>query len=319
MWRLVPPASKAETRLPSCLAAVVAIAGAAFLVLRCYAGSLRIATRARHSERRLASGEGGEGPWPFGGSGELEGSCEEPDEQQPPRPAQGGCHQPLPPATAGPEDNTSGAARRPGTRPTHGKDMAKMPRLYREEGFRAAHVRHDHPYARPSSSDESTPPSSPQPAPTSAQGERDVNQSETPHAKGRAWKLEIDLRGTPARICVRCQRADGSSNPLSRLSSRGRRVRINLFGIVSWTCRWGLVAGRPRWMKGLLILRVAGSPEPLMDVVAYEVESFHTMTASMRMYPAIVRILHSAEGYRGSGNRGLAASWDFNPTPVGLG
>ncbi|KAL8426381.1 hypothetical protein Efla_007227 [Eimeria flavescens] len=54
-----------------------------------------------------------------------------------------------------------------------------MPRLYREEGLRAAHVRHDHPYARPSSSDESTPPGSPQPAPTSAQGERDVNQSDS--------------------------------------------------------------------------------------------------------------------------------------------
>ncbi|KAL8431324.1 hypothetical protein Efla_004197 [Eimeria flavescens] len=157
------------------LAAVVAIAGVAFLVLRCYAGSLRIATRARHSERRLASGEGGEGPWPFGGSAELEGSCEEAAEQQPPGPAQGGRRQPLPPATAGPEDNTSGAARRPGTRPTHGKDMAKMLRLYMEEALEAAHLRDDH----PSSSDESTPPGSPQPAPTSAEGQRYVNRSDS--------------------------------------------------------------------------------------------------------------------------------------------
>ncbi|KAL8435451.1 hypothetical protein Efla_004175 [Eimeria flavescens] len=157
------------------LAAVVAIAGVAFLGLRCYVWSLRIATRARHSERRLASGEGGEGPWPFGGSGELEESCEEPAEQEPPRPAQGGRHQPLPPATAGPEANTSGAARRPGTRATHAKDMAKMRRLYRGEAVEAAHLRDDH----PSSADEATPPGSPQPAPTSAQGERDVNRSDS--------------------------------------------------------------------------------------------------------------------------------------------
>ncbi|KAL8436992.1 hypothetical protein Efla_007415 [Eimeria flavescens] len=142
------------------LAAVVAIAGVAFLVLRCYAGSLRIATRARHSERRLASGEEGEGPWPFGGRGELEESCEEPAEREPPGPAQGGLHQPLPPATAGPEDNTSGAARRPGTLPTRGKDMAKIWGLYKKEAPEAAHLRRDH----PSSSNESTPPGSPQSA-----------------------------------------------------------------------------------------------------------------------------------------------------------
>ncbi|KAL8440597.1 hypothetical protein Efla_007208 [Eimeria flavescens] len=142
------------------LAAVVAIAGVAFLVLRCYAGSLRIATRARHSERRLASGEEGEGPWPFGGRGELEESCEEPAEREPPRPAQGGLHRPLPPATAGPEDNTSGAARRPGTLPTRGKDMAKIWGLYKKEAPEAVHMRLDH----PSSSSESTPPGSPQSA-----------------------------------------------------------------------------------------------------------------------------------------------------------
>ncbi|KAL8440102.1 hypothetical protein Efla_001983 [Eimeria flavescens] len=160
------------------LAAVVAIAGVAFLVLRCYAGSLRTATTARHSERRLASGEGGQGPWPFGGSGELEKSCEEPAEQGPPRPPQGGRHQPLPPATAGAEAGTSGAVRRPGTRPTGGKDMAKMRRLYKKEALKATHLRHDHPYDLPSSSDESTPRGSPTYALTSTEGKFDVDQSD---------------------------------------------------------------------------------------------------------------------------------------------
>ncbi|KAL8430594.1 hypothetical protein Efla_000539 [Eimeria flavescens] len=140
----------------------------------------------------------------------------------------------------------------------------------------------------------------------------------TPHVHGHSVKREIDLRRTQAESAC----ADGG------LTARATRCpdcpheaavcKSTCLELSAGPAVGGLEAGRPRWMKGTA--HPPRSWRSLMDVVSHEIKSSDSMTASMRMYPAIVRYctawkvtggLQEQEAGRIAGT--------LNPTPVGVG